>query len=417
MNIFLKTKIWHTLSSILIVGLLGLNSAQLVAEPCVDNSSVSIHCGSTPSATFDSNGRLWVTYVQDEFVYVSHSSDLGKTYSNPIAINSLAEDAEHNGENRPKIIVDESGVIFVSWTLKTSPRFTGEIRFSRSTDNGNTFEEPRTINDDGLFTGHRFESLFLSESGHLYLTWIDKRDLEASMEKEEPYVGAAVYYAVSDDQGQSFSKNYRVANHSCECCRIAIAPKGPENIAILWRQVFGEDVRDHAIAELTPYGETLQTHRASFDEWHINACPHHGPTMVQSSNSADYHMSWFTNGDLNQGIYYAKFSFASNEPSQLYRVDGQPGAGHPYLAKSEESLYLVWKGFTGRETLLNIITSENDGESWSEPTTLISTGEASDHPLFVKKDDEVFLSWHTQEYGHIFININQQNMQISDYDL
>ncbi len=417
MNIFLETKIWHTLSSILIVGLLGLNSAQLAAEPCVDNSSVSIHCGSTPSATFDSNGRLWVSYVQDEFVYVSHSSDLGKTYSNPIAINSLAEDAEHNGENRPKIIVDESGVIFVSWTLKTSPRFTGEIRFSRSTDNGNTFEEPRTINDDGLFTGHRFESLFLSESGHLYLTWIDKRDLEASMEKEEPYVGAAVYYAVSDDQGQSFSKNYRVANHSCECCRIAIAPKGPENIAILWRQVFGEDVRDHAIAELTPYGDTLQTHRASFDEWHINACPHHGPTMVQSSNSADYHMSWFTNGDLNQGIYYAKFSFGSNEPSQLYRVDGQPGAGHPYLAKSKESLYLVWKGFTGSETLLNIISSENDGESWSEPTTLISTDEASDHPLFVKKDDEVFLSWHTQEYGHIFININQQNMQISDYDL
>jgi len=87
------------------------------------------------------------------------------------------------------------------------------------------------------------------------------------------------------------------------------------------------------------------------------------------------------------------------------------------LAKSKESLYLVWKGFTGSETLLNIISSENDGESWSEPTTLISTDEASDHPLFVKKDDEVFLSWHTQEYGHIFININQQNMQISDYDL
>ena len=355
--------------------------------------------------------------MQDEFVYVSHSSDLGKSYSNPVAVNSIAEDAEHNGENRPKIIVDESGIIYVSWTLKTSPRFTGEIRFSRSIDNGNTFEETRTINDDGLFTGHRFESLFLSESGHLYLTWVDKRDLEASLKKEEPYVGAAVYYAVSDDQGRSFSKNYRVANHSCECCRIAIAPKGPENIAILWRQVFGEDVRDHAISELSPYGDTLQTHRASFDEWHINACPHHGPTMVQSSISNDYHMSWFTNGDGNQGIYYAKFSFNTNEPSQLYRVDRQPGAGHPYLAESEETLYLVWKGFNGTEALLNIISSEDDGKSWSNATTLVTTDKGSDYPFFVKRNEDVFLSWHTQEYGHIFIDINQHNIQISDNDL
>ena len=415
MDSFLRSS--NILASMLIALLISIFAAPLSAEACLDSSDISIHCGSTPSASFDDNGVLWVAFVQDEFVYVSHSSDLGKSYSNPVAVNSIAEDAEHNGENRPKIIVDESGIIYVSWTLKTSPRFTGEIRFSRSIDNGNTFEETRTINDDGLFTGHRFESLFLSESGHLYLTWVDKRDLEASLKKEEPYVGAAVYYAVSDDQGRSFSKNYRVANHSCECCRIAIAPKGPENIAILWRQVFGEDVRDHAISELSPYGDTLQTHRASFDEWHINACPHHGPAMVQSSISNDYHMSWFTNGDVNQGIYYAKFSFNTNEPSQLYRVDRQPGAGHPYLAESEETLYLVWKGFNGTEALLNIISSEDDGKSWSNATTLVTTDKGSDYPFFVKRNEDVFLSWHTQEYGHIFIDINQHNIQISDNDL
>ena len=159
---------------------------------------VSVHCGKTPSATFDDHGNLWIAFVQNEFVYVSQSQDRGKSFSDPVAVNSTAEDAEHNGENRPKIIFDDSGTIFVSWTLKTSPRFTGEIRFSRSSDNGESFETPRTINDDNLFTGHRFESLFLSESGHLYLTWVDKRDLEANLEKGEDYVGAAVYYAVSD---------------------------------------------------------------------------------------------------------------------------------------------------------------------------------------------------------------------------
>ena len=163
------------------------------------DSQPSIHCGSTPSATL-AEGRLWTAFVQDQHVYVSSSDDFGKQFSEAVRVNPVPEDAEHNGENRPKIIVN-GDEIYVTWTLKTSPRFTGEIRFSRSLDAGRTFSEPRTVNDDGLFTGHRFESLFLTESGHLYLTWIDKRDLEAAIEAEQPYSGAAIYYAVSDDGG------------------------------------------------------------------------------------------------------------------------------------------------------------------------------------------------------------------------
>ena len=104
----------------------------LSAMPCVSDAATSVHCGSAPSATFDAEGNLWVAFVQDKFVYVSKSLDNGLSYSDPIKVNSVAEDAEHNGENRPKIIVGKNSNIFVSWTQKTSPRFTGEIRFSRS---------------------------------------------------------------------------------------------------------------------------------------------------------------------------------------------------------------------------------------------------------------------------------------------
>lgn len=381
--------------------LVGLNAFAQTSD-CSSPEVISIHCGDAPSATFDNNGRLWVAYVQDQQVFVSYSDNKGKSYADSVAVNPIAEDAEHNGENRPKIIVDSDGTIYVSWTLKTSPRFTGEIRFSRSIDGGHSFEAPRTINDDGLFAGHRFESLFLTEAGQLYLTWIDKRDLEAHLAEDKDYAGAAIYYAVSTDQGQSFSENYRVANHSCECCRIAIAPRGPENIAILWRQIFGETTRDHAIAVLTPAGETLETHRASYDEWQINACPHHGPSMVQSSKSGDYHMSWFTNGDAHQGTYYGRFSFASGQPEDVVQIDGNPGAGHPYLAEYEDTLYLVWKGFDGQQSLLQLIQSTDDGKTWSQPMTLMSTSAGSDHPLIVSHDDGLYLSWKTDEYGYVF---------------
>lgn len=415
MTTFLSSCVNFCKTATTVVGFMLLFSMPSAADSCdvaVDggSSQLSVHCGATPSATFDQEGRLWIAYVQDQTVYVSHSDDLGKSYSQAVKVNEIAEDAEHNGENRPKIIVDGQSNIFISWTLKTSRRFTGEIRFSRSVDGGKTFENPRTINDDELFTGHRFESLYLTESGHLYLTWVDKRDLEASTERGQDYAGAAVYYAVSSDQGKSFSSNYRVANNSCECCRIAIAPRGPENIAILWRQIFGETTRDHAIAVLTPDGQTLEMGRASYDEWQINACPHHGPTMTQSSISGDYHMSWFTNGDLHQGIYYARYSFDSAKPEQVFQVDGNAGAGHPYLAEYGKTLYLVWKAFDGQQTEISLITSVDDGGTWSEAEVLHTTAQGSDHPLIVSNDHGLYLSWHSEEHGYIFEKFSKSNL-------
>jgi hypothetical protein len=389
----------------------GGQSVVFAAEPCQQSEAgvtpVSVHCGEAPSATLADDGTLWVAFVQNQHVFVSNSTDLGKSYSVPVQVNPEPEDIEFNGENRPKIIVDGEAV-YLSWTLKTSPRFTGEIRFSRSTDGGMSYSAPRTINDDNLFTGHRFESLFLTESGDLYLTWIDKRDLEAAMTANEAYSGAAVYYAVSKDGGANFSENYRVANHSCECCRIAIAPRGPENIAILWRQIFGETTRDHAIAVLTPEGAVLETHRASFDDWQINACPHHGPTIVQSqADSESYHMSWFSNGSQHKGVYYGRFNFATGKPESVQQVDGNPGAGHPYLAEFGGVSYLVWKGFDGQQSLLQLITSTDNGHSWSSPRVLARTSSGSDHPLLVTHDNGVYVSWKTEEMGYVFAALGE----------
>ena len=402
--------------SLLTAALLTLAAPPTLANTSgCDNDQVSVHCGAAPSAAVDATGRLWVAFVQDQHVYVASSADLGASFSTPVRVNPVAEDAEYNGENRPKIIVDGER-IFVSWTKKTSPRFTGEIRFARSTDAGKTFSEPRTINDDGLFTGHRFESLFLTESGHLYLTWIDKRDLEAHLRTGEQYSGAAVYYAVSSDAGETFSANTRVANHSCECCRIAVAPRGESDIAILWRQIFGETTRDHAITVLSPDGKVAEVQRASYDEWQINACPHHGPTLAQGDQADDYHMGWFSNGDRHKGVYYGRFSFASGEPEAVFAVDANPGAGHPFLATLDGRVHLVWKGFDGQRSLIRHIQSMDNGDTWSAPVTLASTGEGSDYPLLVRTADSLYLSWHSQEHGYRFQAIAGADLSASDSD-
>lgn len=381
--------------------LLTLALPGLASANC-DSDDASVHCGAAPSATFDEAGNLWVAFVQDTHVYVARSADSGGHFDNPVRVTPEPEDAEYNGENRPKIIVSGDTVL-VSWTLKTSPTFTGEIRFARSTDAGRRFSRPVTINDDGLFTGHRFESMLLTESGHLYLAWLDKRDLEQAAASDENYAGAAVYYTVSTDLGATFPANRLVAAHSCECCRIAMAHHDADGAAIFWRQIFAGGIRDHALTTLSPSGENSGILRATYDDWRIDACPHHGPAMIPSTVAANtFHTSWFSNGDLHQGIYYARFSLADGLPERVVSVDATPGAGHPSLAEFDGFLYLAWKGFDGYQSLVQVIRSRDDGGTWSRPRTLAATSQGSDHPLLVTGPDGVYLSWKSEELGFVF---------------
>ncbi|HDZ08394.1 exo-alpha-sialidase [Pseudohongiella sp.] len=383
-------------------------------EGCVDTETISVHCGQTPSAHYTSDGRLWVVFEQYQHAYVAHSDDHGDSYSPPVRVNGSAENIETNGENRPKILVDQD-LVYVSWTQKTEGQHTGDIRFSRSTDGGQSFAPVRTINDDGLLTSHRFDSLFLASSGHLYLTWLDKRELEYAAQRGQEYTGSGVFYAVSDDQGQTFTANRKVADHSCECCRIAVAPYGDDGVALMWRHVFDGTTRDHAIAAVGPEGVLTGFSRATVDEWQIDACPHHGPDMALSTTAPGddvYHMTWFSAGDRHKGIYYGRHELTSGATTLVRQIDGNAGASHPQIAEWQGVQHLVWKRFDGAATQLLWIYSRDDGANWSEPQVLASTTNASDHPLLIRGPDSLRLGWHSRNEGYRLMMLPEPGLDI-----
>jgi hypothetical protein len=397
---------------------------QQVAAALDCDRLVHVHCGKTPSAVMTSGQQLWVVFVQQEHVYFTTSDDLGASYSPAVAINKQPEKIYSNGENRAKVAIGKRGEVLVSWSKNTQGKFTGDIRFSRSVNGGKSFESPFTVNNDGLLATHRFDSLQVTPSGKIYLAWIDKRDRVAAIKNDNSYTGAALYYAVSSDGGVSFPDNYKVADSSCECCRIAIAAHGDDEVAVLWRHIFPGSIRDHAAGILKPKGDSFYQ-RATVDNWQINACPHHGPDMIQATNTAAnsstntsinttikspvagdsnhssrYHIVWFSNGDDHQGIYYALQDFATGEQSQLYRIDDQASASHPQLAQRGNRLYIVWKIFDGEKTHIRLIVSEDHGQSFVDKGEVLSTRAGSDHPLLIEANDGVYLSWHTSEQGY-----------------
>lgn len=356
-------------------------------------------------ASFDLRGWLWLAKVENGYLFVSHSEDRGRTFSSPVKVNSVPEKVAADGENRPKVVATKDGHVYVAYTSSLEKPFSGHIRFSRSTDGGKTFAEPVTVNDNREVISHRFEALGINRRGQIYLAWLDKRDQSAAQKTGQAYAGAAVYYAVSDDGGASFAANRKVADHSCECCRVAMAISKDDVPVIFWRHVYGRNVRDHALAKLDGKSQPV---RVSHDNWEVDACPHHGPAISIADDGA-YHLVWFDNGPQRRGLFYAHSKDdgkSYSEPLNFGNYDHQ--AAHPYVLTQGGHVFIVWKEFDGEKSTVYLMRSADGGANWTKAQPLAATADNSDHPLLIGDGSRVYLSWNTLREGFRLIEVMGQ---------
>ena len=398
-------------------------------EACV---IASLKCAKAPSASFGPDGKLWLAWVFAGHVYVQHSGDKGETYSDPVIVNRIPEKIAARAENRAKIQLDGAGNIYISWTQSLNKLYTGNVRFSRSLDGGNSFSQPITVNDDLQEISHRFDAMVVSDDGKVFISWLDKRDQQAAKEKQQEYIGGALYYSYSADQGTSFSKNMNLSDNSCVCCRIAMALDNNNLPVIAWRDIYGNDpknqIRDHSLLTFSSALKPEKKIRLSHEQWKIDGCPHHGPALDVDDNNV-VHSTWFNDAaneeqESEHVLFYGNsakgFDISDYKPMGFGQVDKQ--SAHPYVlsmnpssinkSATNQTVFLVWKEFDGKKTDILMKVSKDAGVSWSKDKVVSTTTGSSDHPLLVKHaknmkgKQKVYLSWHTQLEGYRFIALS-----------
>jgi len=364
------------------------------------------------SSIFDEQGTLWLARVDEGRVLVSHSSDQGKSFSDPVMVNQQAEAVAASGETRPKILRAKNGNIYISYTqsLEEMP-FAGNIRFSRSVDNGKSFSSPITVNDNLDLITHRFEALGINARGQIFLAWLDKRDAVAAKSRGEQYSGIALYSAMSDDEGKSFHANTKVADHTCECCRVAMAIDKTDTAVIVWRHIFGKNVRDHGLAQLVDNLHRMdnapQVQRVTYENWEVDACPHHGPALSISGDT--YHLTWFNHGAERSGLFYAYSINSGKSFSTPISVgNGAQQAGHAAVLSQGQVVYLAWKEFDGGVSVIKTMRSQDGGVSWGAVQKVAETRDMSDHPMLIANREHVYLSWSTLLEGYRLIALPEE---------
>jgi hypothetical protein len=360
-------------------------------------------CATKATPTFAPDGTLWVAWDAGGKVSVAHSSDLGRSFSTAVSVNPEPLDLDWGPDARPNIAVDRDGRVFVAFARFKDREFNGQVLYSRSTDGGQTFAPPTPITTN--MESQRFEGIALDSDGSLFTAWLDKRNRVPAKAQNEKYVGAGLAFAWVSDHGTTVSDSRIAHDNTCECCQLGIAFAGTGRPVIAFRNVFDGTVRDPAVIAFSDPQTPGPLYRVSVDDWKTDACPHHGPSLAISADGT-YHVTWFTNGRVRKGLFYAHSSDGGrtfSEPMPLGQPDRNPS--HPYVLATKVSLWVAWKEFDGEDTTIPVMESRDNGRTWSSPKVVARTADTSDHPLLVTSGKDAFLSWQTQIEGYRMIHL------------
>lgn len=345
------------------------------------------------SAAIAPDGSWYAVALRDARIVLYRSIDGGRQWADVTVVNREPEAIAADGENRPRLAFAADGAVLVSWARRFKERFTGDVRFARAAD-GVHFDEPVTVHRDRSVTAHSFNAMRVLGDGRLVLAWIDGRESLAAKQAGTDYRGSAIYAALSDDGGRSFRPEVKVADHSCQCCRLAIAEDADGRPLLLWRHVFEPNERDHAVATLDADGRPLSVMRATFDRWQIDACPHHGPALAIGADGTR-HAVWFNQRDGDGRVFYGRLA---GNTVEAQRTVGGTRAAHADIAIAGGQVAIVWKEFDGERTRLFAELSADGGQTFGTHR-LAATEGASGQPQLVRRGAALFAFWHTENEG------------------
>ena len=368
-------------------------------------SDATLRCAMVATPTFAPDGSLWVAWEAAGQVMVARSSDLGHSFAPAAAVTPAPTTLDTGPDSRPQIVVDRSGRVVVAYAIFKDKAYNGQILVARSTDDGASFSAPKSLTDDA--SSQRFDALALDADGRLFAAWLDKRDVVAAKRAGKNYVGAGLAFAWSNDGGATFAAARIAQDNTCECCRLGLAFAGPGRPVVLFRNVFGGTVRDHAVMTFDSPSTPGPVYRVSVDDWRIDACPHHGPSLAISARGT-YHAAWFTDGRVRQGLFYARSTDGGRHFSAPIAIgDSQHQLSRPQVLAVPGALWVAWKEFDGERTSIPVEVSRDDGATWSAPEVVARTADASDHPLLVSDGRRAYLSWQTEKEGYRLLPLEE----------
>ena len=347
-----------------------------------------------PSVHIDERGFISAAWVEEDkearAILFARSDRPGGALGNPVKVNHPSEEVYYRQES-PALVV-QGNQVFITWS-NTHPKitpdkpFAGELRLSRSMDGGRTFEPSILVNDDGLVAQHTFDSIQRAPNGTLHMAWIDARE-----GRKEP----GTFAARSTDHGGTISKNVKIDDDTCVCCRTAIATSVDGIVYVAWRKIFDGSIRETVVARSADDGASFSPSViVGNDRWVYPACPHR-PASLGVDRQGRLYVVWYTEGaDETPAVYLAYSDDQGKTFSAKTQLNRSKGTfpDHPQMAVDPAGrLAVIWEEQSPVRREVVASYSLDRGQSFSAPVKL-NEKNAQTPTVAVNQHGTVVMGW------------------------
>ncbi len=354
--------------ALLLAGCAGRDAGDWANVREVTPSILVTQAASDASLAADHRGRVALTWVTRDSLgqdlWLAISADSGLTFAAPVRVNPRGGSVSSYTECRPVAAFGEAGELLVAWSEQRGDSTrAADLVVRASGDGGRTLGPPVVVNDDagdGRAGFHGFPSLVPLPDGGWFAVWMDPREHGAAGDSAAV---ASLFYALSNDGGQSWSDNRTLTARACPCCRVTALADSTGLVAVAYRSAVG-DLRDPALAVSHDRGASfaLDTVVAA-DGWQLTGCPVEGPSLTMD-HSGGGHYAWYT-GAAGGGAWIAPWR-ADGGIVGLKRAlsDSLVSARHPQLARLGAATLVAVEGRTRADQSRGVVavrTLESDG--------------------------------------------------------
>ncbi|MGB0909753.1 MAG: sialidase family protein [Nitrospirales bacterium] len=291
----------------------------------------------------------------------------------------------------PGLALGTKGEVYLSWTSPQTQQaknpFASTLRLSTSLDQGQTFSQPITVNDDSTPTSHTFDNLCVDTKGTVHFAWIDERT-----GRRQP----KTYVTHSIDHGKSVTKNLQLQGNTCVCCRTALTSAPNGTVYVTWRQILDGKFRETVVARSKDQGQTYSTPVVvGNDRWNFPGCPHRPASIAVDGNGRLY-VTWYTEGpDDVPGIYLAMSDDEGQTftPRRKLNISTSTFPDKPQMAVDKLGRVLVvWEELSPVRHEIFWSYSLDRGHTFSQPQRL-NKAKAQHPAIAVNQQGQGIVSW------------------------
>jgi hypothetical protein len=310
-----------------------------------------------------------------------------------------------NWADTPHIAATADGTIWAHWLQKTRGQGEGvayAIIVSHSTDDGMTWSDPVRAHDDGKPVEHGFVSFWPAARDRLGMAWLDGRNTAGgahaghdggAAHAAPEGAGMTSLRAATIDTASRIADAVEVDPSVCDCCGtdVAVTARGP---LLVYRDRTAGEIRDIYATRLED-GVWQAPKAVHADDWTIAACPVNGPAVAAAGNDAV--VAWYSAANDVPKLQLARSADAGDSFGAPVVVDeGEAVQGRTDVALDAKQVWVTWlhEDAKGQSLWLARYAPDLSRElSRTEIAKLQGRGRGTGFPKLAVRDGEAFVVW------------------------